>query len=137
MVINTIFERMENPVVFNNDTDPISVTIPDETITIEELFTRAAKGESLGPGGDFDDTDDLDFPEDPSLDDVLGNPDMQDPLLQRSIIENEIHYVNESASRISKKRKSRNKAGREETPVVPPTGNELESKSFEEEPSTE
>lgn len=74
--------------------DDVRITADADAPSIQELFVRAAKGESLGGSlGDYDDDDlnDNNYDEsmyggDASLGDILADPDTNDKLYRESVI---------------------------------------------------
>lgn len=63
------------PVPEHTTSDEV-VTVPNDSSTIQELFERAARGESIN--GSYDEF------EDDSIFDDVHDPDMQDPLLREA-----------------------------------------------------
>ncbi|UNI72391.1 MAG: hypothetical protein [Chaetfec virus UA24_2735] len=103
MVVKSFWDQIDVPA--HSTSDEI-LTVSDEAISIEELFYRAARGDSLGGADDFDFDDD----EDSDIDEILHSPEYADPLLQRSLLNNLSDNVADEVSRTIRKR-SKKKTG--------------------------
>lgn len=84
----------------DNDTGDEVITEPDLSSSIQELFERAARGESLD--GAYDE-----FSDDSELINTLEDPDFQDPLLKKSYLMNENERINNYVSESSTRKKKR------------------------------
>lgn len=82
MIVRSIWSDV--PIPEHQTSDEI-VTVPNDSTTIQELFERAARGESLG--GSYDEFDD------DSIFDDVHDPDLQDPLLRESMRLNTLEDV--------------------------------------------
>lgn len=72
------------------------ITVPEDSPSIQELFERAARGESLG--GTYDE-----FDEDSEIVDRVHDPDLQDPLLREAMLNNDLETAKRGIGDISKK----------------------------------
>lgn len=99
MIVRSIWSDV--PIPEHRTSDEI-VTVPNDSSTIQELFERAARGESLGGGYD-------EFDDDSIFDDV-HDPDLQDPLLREANRLNVLEDVRNRATSMvggtSKKKKT-------------------------------
>lgn len=73
MIVRSVWSNV--PVPEHSTSDEVC-TIPNDSSTIQELFERAVRGQSLG--GSYDEF------EDDSIFDDIHDPDMQDPLLREA-----------------------------------------------------
>lgn len=108
MALRNIFSVVEVPEHSTNDE---VVTIPGDATTIQELFERAARGESLG--GSYDE-----FEEDSIFDDI-HDPDMQDELLRESVRMEQVQSVKDGVDRVSRSRKSKSKKSETDSESAP------------------
>lgn len=86
------------PVPEHSTTNEV-ITVPCDSPSIQELFERAARGESLG--GSYDEFDD------DSIFDDIHDPDMQDDLLRESIRKQQIEDYEQGVRSVSAKRKTK------------------------------
>lgn len=82
MIVRSIWSDVSIP---EHQTSDEVITVPNDSTTIQELFERAARGESLG--GSYDEFDD------DSIFDDVHDPDLQDPLLRESMRLNTLEDV--------------------------------------------
>lgn len=90
------------------------ITVLQDSMSISELFERAARGESLE--GFYDEN------EEDSYFDMSHDPDMQDPLLRESLQLEKNEDVKQQAITLSRSRKTSSRQGRvvtnnEDTPL--------------------
>lgn len=111
MALRNIFSVVEVPEHSTNDE---VVTIPGDAATIQELFERAARGESLG--GSYDE-----FDEDSVFDDI-HDPDMQDELLRESLRMEQVQSVKDGIDSISHRRKSKSQKPKTDFEDTPSAG---------------
>lgn len=98
-IIRTIWT---GSVIPDHKTSNEVLTEPGMSSSIQELFERAARGESLG--GSYDEfEDDSEF-------DIIHDPDYQDPLLIKSELLSTNERINDAVTEISTRKKKQSKA---------------------------
>lgn len=109
MIVRSFWSNVPIPEHSTNDE---VITVPNDSSTIQELFERAARGESLG--GSYDE-----FEEDSAFDDV-HDPDMQDPLLRQANRLNTIEDVAIQSRKLANNRKKKEGKDPKSTAITSP-----------------
>lgn len=103
MIIKTFWN---NSIPDGTITSDEIITVPEDSPSIQELFERAARGESLG--GTYDE-----FDEDSDIVNRVHDPDLQDPLLREAMLQNDLDTLQHGINRL----KTKSKRNKTDTPA--------------------